>query len=103
MMEPALMRALGSTEEQEKASQVANFGGSKESNIAPTSCLMGGGDSTAALDPKARSRKSNRTWKITIRRRASHRLAELYRLAAFYSLHGIPMEASTWGSFLRQP
>lgn len=101
-MQPALMRALGSPEEQEKASQLANLGGSKKSASASTSCPMGG-DSTAAPGPNTRSQKSNRSWKIAVRRRAFHRLAELYRLATFYGLHGIPMEVSTWGVFLRQP
>jgi hypothetical protein len=99
-MQPALMRALGSSEEKEKASQAANFGGSRKSDSATTSYLMSGDNSTAARNPKAQSQKSNRPRKITVRRRASHRLAELYRLATFYRWHGIPMVANTWGFVL---
>lgn len=99
-MQPALMRALGSTEEQKEASQAANLEGFKKSDSATTSYLMNGGDTTAVRDPKARGPKSNRPGKITVRRRASHRLAELYRLAAFYRSHNIPMDAGTWGYVL---
>jgi hypothetical protein len=99
-MQPASMRALGSSEGQEKASKAANSGGSKKSDSATASYLMSGVGSTAALDPKTRNQKSNRTWKITIRRRASHRLAELYRLAAFYRRHRIPTDTSTWAFVL---
>src|SRR5215217_6134560 len=95
-MQPASPRALGSENVEEKAPGAANSRDHKKSNSPQTSYPKSGSYSTAAPDPRTRKPKSARPKKMTLRRQASFRLAELYRLAAFYRQKEIRMDPDTW-------